>query len=204
MLKHAHIKESNRNTTLGDAASMNEDLIEFALAGNADKVAEKVAAMQKALSTLRPLLDEKTFEVLTHRTANMKETSTKNGILGTALEAVEAYRAIENAMDASGRTAPAEVAMLDYSGFKLSILAAVPTVDWAMIDSTAKESDKFWSILTKQVQDKSMRNLVVSIQDGLRGAVERKEIGTVKFAAKMQLEVVDVLEQYFKNNNTIS
>ena len=188
MLKQAHIKESHRNTTLGDAASMNEDLIEFALAGNADKVAEKVAAMQKALSTLRPLLDEKTFEVLTRRTANMKETSSKNGILDTALE----------------RTAPVEVAMLDYSGFKLSILAAVPTVDWAMIDSTAKESDKFWSILVKNVQDKSMRNLVVSIQDGLRGAVERKEIGTVKFAAKMQLEVVDVLEQYFKNNNTIS
>jgi hypothetical protein len=39
--------------------------------------------------------------------------------------------------------------------------------------------------------------LVRAIQSGLK-AVERKEFNGVKFAAKMQLEVVDVLEQHFK------
>ena len=48
------------------------------------------------------------------------------------------------------------------------------------------------------VQDTSIRNLVSAIQGGLKVAVERKEINGVKFAAKMQLEVIDVLEQYFK------
>ena len=40
--------------------------------------------------------------------------------------------------------------------------------------------------------------MVGAIQVGLKGAVERKDINGVKFAAKMQLEVVDVLEPYLK------
>ena len=45
-----------------------------------------------------------------------------------------------------------------------------------------------------------MRNLFAVIQDGLKSAAERKDINGVKFAAKVQLEAVDVLEQYFKGN----
>jgi hypothetical protein len=101
-------------------------------------------------------------------------------------------------MDAARRPSPIEVAMMDYAGFKLSILAAVPAPDWATIAATAKESDGSWSALGKKVSDASIRNLVGAIQDGLKAAVERKDINGVRFAAKMQLEVVDVLEQYFK------
>jgi len=128
----------------------------------------------------------------------MEQASSKSDIFGTALAAVEAYRAIENAMDVARRPSPIEVAMLDYSGFKLSILAATQDTDWATIAATATESDSSWSALDKRVKDASIRNLVQAIQDGLKGAVERKDIHGVKFAAKLQLEVVDVLEQYFQ------
>jgi hypothetical protein len=192
------MKEANRNAKLADAASINEDLIGFALEGKADKVAEKVAAMRKALSTLRPLLKDSTFETLGRQMTDMEQASSKNDVLGTALVAVEVYRGIENAMDAARRRSPIEVAMMDYSGFKLSILAAAQTSDWATIGATAKESDDYWSALAKNVKDRSVRNLVGAIQDGLRGAIERKDIHGVRFAAKIQLEVVDVLEQYFR------
>ena len=56
--------------------------------------------------------------------------------------------------------------------------------------------DQFWAALEKKIQDTNIRNLVGAIQVGLKGAVERKDINGVKFAAKMQLKVVDVLEQY--------
>ena len=91
--------------------------------------------------------------------------------------------------------------MLGYSGFKLSILAATLGTDWAAIVATAKGSDGSWSVLGKNVKDASIRNLVQAIQDGLSGAVERKGVHGVKFAAKMQLEVVDVLEQYFASGS---
>jgi len=166
--------------------------------GKADKVAEKVAEMRNAYSTLCPLLNESTFETLGRQMTDMKQASSKNDALGTALVAVEVYRNIENAMDAAHRAAPIEVAMMDYLGFKLSILAAVQAADWVAIAATAKESDCSWSALVKMVQDASMRNLVGAIQGGLRSAVERKDIHGIRFAAKMQLEVVDVFEQYFK------
>ena len=190
-------KEASRYANLANAASINEDLIGFSLKGNADKVAEKVAAMKEALPTLRSLLNASSFETLRRQLTEMEQASAKSDVFGTALAAVEAYRVIENAMGSAGRPSPIEVAMLDYTGFKLSILATTPDTDWPKIAATAKDSDSSWSVLDKSVKQTSIRNLVNTIQDGLRGAVERKDIHGVKFAAKMQLEVVDVLEQYF-------
>src|SRR5262245_18173247 len=97
-------------------------------------------------------------------------------------------------MDAAARTAPLEVAMLDYAGFKLSLLAAAKNTDWLRITGAAKESGEFWSALAKAVSDKSIRNLVAAIQAGLESAVARNDINGVKFAAKVQLEAFDVLE----------
>jgi hypothetical protein len=193
-------KVADRNTILTDAASINEDLIGFALEGKADKVAEQVAAMRKARATLQPFLDATAFEILGRQLTAMEQASSKNDTLGTALVAVEAYRIIENAIDPDSRPAPIEVAMLDYSGFKLSVLAAMQGTDWTTIAATARGSDDSWSVLTTSVKDASIGNLVSAIQDGLRAAVERKDIHGVKFAAKMQLEVVDVLEGYFQRN----
>jgi hypothetical protein len=193
-------KEADRNAMLTDAASINEDLIGFALDGKADKVAEQVAAMRKALPTLRQFVNVAVFEALGRQVAGMEQASSKNDALGTALVAVEAYRVIENAMDTDSRPSPIEVAMLDYSGFKLSVLAAMQDTDWTTIAATASGSDDSWSVLTTTVKDASIRNLVSAIQDGLRGAVDRKDIHGVKFAAKMQLEVVDVLERHFQRN----
>jgi hypothetical protein len=193
------IKDANRNAKLADAASINEDLIGFSLEGKADKVTEQVGAMRKALPTLRPLLDVSIFETLERQLAEMEQASSKSDVFATALVAVEAYRVIENAMDTAHRPSPIGVAMLDYSGFKLSLLASTPDTDWPTIAATAKESDGSWSALDKSVKDASLRNLLNAIQEGLRGAVERKDIHGVKFAAKMQLEAVDVLEQYFKS-----
>ena len=198
------IKENSRNAKLAGAASINEDLIGFALDGKADKVAERVSALRKALPALRPLLNAQTFENVGRQVTDMEQTSAKSDLLGTALASVEAYRAIENAMDAGNRPAPIEVAMLDYSGFKLSILAKAQAADWQTIAATAKESDGSWTALARNVQDVGLRNLVGAIQEGLRDAVGRKDINGVKFAAKMQLEVVDVLEGYFKRTNTPS
>src|ERR1700694_4486256 len=81
------VEEGIRNQKLADAASINEDLIGFALEGKADKVAEQVAAMRKAHATLRPLLDHTAFETLTGQIIDMEQASSKKDVLGTALVA---------------------------------------------------------------------------------------------------------------------
>ncbi|WP_354125589.1 hypothetical protein [Bradyrhizobium sp. LB8.2] len=177
-----------------DAASINEDLIDAALGGKADKV----AAMRKAFPMLRPLLDGPTFDALARELTAMEQAMAGKDLPAIALASVEAYRIIEAATDPAQRPAPIEVAMLDYSGFKLSILAARPTAEWAAIGATAKDSDSNWSALAKNVRDSGIRDLAAAIQDGLKSAVARKDIEGVKFAAKLQLGIVDVLEGYFK------
>ena len=159
---------------------------------------EKVVEMRKALITLRPLLNVRIFETVGYQVADMERASAKEDLLSTALAAVEIFRVIENAKDDANRPEPVEVALLDYSGFKLSILLGAHAVDCATVDSTAKESDTIWMALAKNIQEISIRNLVGTIQNGLRDAVARKDINGAKFAAKMQLEVVDTLEDYFK------
>ena len=139
------VKEANRNAKLADAASINEDLVGLALDGKADKVAERVTAMRNTLSSLRPLLSNSAFDSLGRQVTEMEQAFSKRDLLATALASVEAYRIIENAMDAASRPSPVEVAMLDYSGFKLSILGAAPVANWAAISTTAKESDGAWS-----------------------------------------------------------
>ena len=158
-------KDADHNAMLTDAASINEDLIGFALDGKTDKVAEQVAAMRKALAALQPFLDAAAFETLGRQLTGMEQASSKNDALGTALVAVEAYRVIETAIDTDSRPSPIEVAMLDYSGFKLSVLAAMQGTDWATIGATARGSDDTWSALTTSVKDASIRNLVTGIQD---------------------------------------
>jgi hypothetical protein len=192
------VKDANRNAKLADAASIAEDLIDLALDGKADKVAEKVSAMRKALATLRPLIADDGFATVEGQVTEMEQASAKNDAVGAALAAVEAYRIIEKATDAARGPVPLEVAMIDYAGFKLSLLVARPEPDWTAVAVTAREADGNWAALAKKIQDASLRDLGSAIQDGLRGAVERKDINGVKFAAKMQLGVVDVLEGYFK------
>ena len=196
--QEAFAKDLGRNAMLADAASINEDLIDAALGGKADKVADKVAAMRKALPMLRPLLDGPTFDALARELTAMEQAMAGKDLPAIALASVEAYRIIEAATDPAQRPAPIEVAMLDYSGFKLSILAARPTAEWAAIGATAKDSDSNWSALAKNVRDSGIRDLAAAIQDGLKSAVARKDIEGVKFAAKLQLGIVDVLEGYFK------
>ena len=79
---------ATRNATLTDTASINEDLIGFALAAKTDEVADKVAAMRKALPALRQLFDISRFETLGRQVTEMEQASSRSDLLGTALVAV--------------------------------------------------------------------------------------------------------------------
>jgi pyruvate/oxaloacetate carboxyltransferase len=90
--------------------------------------------MRKIIPALRSLTDASTLENVTRQVSNMEQATTKGDVLEVALASVEAYRFLENAMDPASRSAPLEVAMLDYSGFKLSILSKKEVTDWQSLD----------------------------------------------------------------------
>jgi len=188
-----------RKAMLDDAAAINEDLIGFALEGKAAKVAEKVVAMRKALPFLRPMLATEAFEDLSGHVARMEQDSLSNDIFTAALDSAEAFRTIQEAVDPAQRVLPLEVSILDYAGYKLTILAVSPDPDWGKIAAVTKDATVAWSRLEEKVQDTKLQNLLETVQDGLRNAVLRKDIEGVKVALKKQIDALDALDRHFSS-----
>ena len=188
---------SQINDRISAAASINEDMVELALAGETSEVQEKITDLRNALSELQPALSEGTYQAVGSELNAMEAAVGNNDMVGVALAAVEAYRTLENALDRSALVAPREVSMLDYSGFKLSALTAAATPSWTMIGAAASEASGVWKALAPQVQDTGLRDLMNSIITGLEDAVDRHDVAQSRFAAQIILDAVDVLEQHF-------
>lgn len=196
-LGYKPLPSSVRNDSIADAASINEDTVGFALAGETGKVEEKIAALKQALPNLRSDIGETTYEKVGGRLKAM-ETHLANGDLtGVSLAAVEAYKELELTLDKAALTTPIEVSLLDYSGFKLSALSRAKSANWDTIAAGANEAARYWKAIEGQVADKGLRDLMISIQSGLADGVARRDAAQVAFAAQVQLDAVDLLEHSF-------
>jgi hypothetical protein len=195
--KVVKLTPETRHKLLLDVASVNRDLIDFALDGKSAKVAEKVAAMRKTLPTLRAALGVEAFEDITGHVARLEQDAAGNDLITAALDAAEAYRTVEEAVDAAMRPAPLEVALLDYSGLKLNVLAASPTPDWPAIAAASREAVGFWARVEDKVNDAALQRTFARLHDDFQAAVALRNIQAVKRATKMQVDAVVVLKKHF-------
>jgi len=182
---------------LESVASLNEDLVEFALAGKADKVADRLKEIEAAMPKLKPPLGEAAFGRVEAQVRDVQAAVGRQDLNAAALSSIEVYRLLQEAVDQKARPVPLDVALLDYSGFKLSALAAAPQPNWTAVNDAAAEADRFWKRLEPRVHDGSLRALVSHIGQGLTDGAARKDSGQVAFAAKMLLDSVDLLETDF-------
>lgn len=196
-LSYKPVPSSAHNDRIADAASINEDMVEFALAGEAGKVEEKIAALKQALPGLRTIIGETAYEKVGGQLQAMETHSAKGDMTGVSMAAVEAYKQLELTLDKAALVVPIEVSMLDYSGFKLNALSHAKSPEWADIAASAKEAAGYWKALEGNVADKGLRDLMNSIQLGLDEGVARKDAAQVGFAAQLKLDAVDLLEHYF-------
>lgn len=88
------------------------------------------------------------------------------------------------------------MALLDYSGFKLSTLAAAAQPNWTTVNDAAMEANRFWKRLKPAVPDANLRTLVSHIDQGLADGVTWKDSAEVALAAKMLLDSIDLLEGF--------
>lgn len=131
---------SARNVRISDAASITEDMVEFALAGDTGRVEESIRALKAEVSNLRPDLSEASYQAIGARIAEMETALVRGDFTGIEMAAVETYRALEQETDSLRRATPLEISMLDYSGFKLSVLARAAAPDWSAIADAAAEA----------------------------------------------------------------
>jgi hypothetical protein len=198
-VKPVKLTPEKRAALLEDAAALNEDLIGFALDGKAGKVSEKVLAMRRMLPVLRGVLAAEAFEELIGHVARMEQGAASNDILAAALDSAEAFRTLQQAVEPAQRALPLDVSILDYAGYRLTVLIISPDPDWAKIAAAAKDSSVAWSRLEEKVQDAKLQNLLETIQTGLRDAVLRKDVQGVKVALKKQIDAIDALDRHFSS-----
>jgi hypothetical protein len=146
---------------------------------------------------LRSHVHEATYQGVGDDIAGIEAALGQGDMTGVELAAVEAYRELEQEMNVVDRVAPIEVSMLDYSGFKLSALAKAKTLDWAAIQVAANEAKGFWSELQPNVTKGGLKDLMNTIHAGLEEAVQRQNVAQLAFAAKLNLDAVDLLEGHF-------
>lgn len=186
-----------RQKLLDDVASLNENLVEFALDGNVAKIADTANAVGASLPKLRTAVPATAFTAIEARVRDQRTGVKTGNRTATALASVEIYRLLQEAMDPNARPVPVQVPLLDYAGFKVLALAKADPANWASIEATVKEAVAFWKQVETRIGSAALRNMLGSIMTGLNDASSVKNPAYAAFAAKMLLESVDLLEAQF-------
>ena len=180
------------------AISSTEDFAETILAGDAKAAEEALGAIRETFSAVRQSLPADAVAAIDAKIAATETAAQAGDASGAAVAAMEAYRLLAAAFEARLPTT-LDVAMLDYSGFRLHGLAAAPAADWAAISTTVAEAGGNWATARKRMDDKTLVDLGTSVQAGLESAVSAKQAGWLSSLAQIQLDSVDLLERAVKN-----
>ena len=109
------------------------------------------------------------------------------------------FRLLVENLQADALKIPKEVALLDYAGYKLQVLATAAKPDWTAISKVAADADAWWQAIAKtKVSEKNLRATVTSTIDGLKQAAQEQNLSMLKFGAQIDLDLVDLLEGHFK------
>lgn len=179
--------------------SAAEDFSEFALAGDKPQARDSLAALLRFSEQIKPALPSAAA-------ANLEAAITDAGTAFkagdnplAALAALKAYRVLVHALQAR-LTTTFDVAMLDYSGFRLHALTASAAVDWQAVSDTVAQSAAATHNTRRLLTGKTgLRDLIASIQQGLEAAVAAKSATWLESTAQIQLDSVDLLEQAINN-----
>jgi hypothetical protein len=184
----------NANEVLLSAMSPFEDMIEFALAESHSDVSKALAAADQqapGVKTVLPALAASQFDTLM---ARLHRAATEKDHHKTASSAVEIFRLLIDNLQAKDLKEPKEVSLLDYAGFKLRVLAAARNPDWKDIRRTVGEAAGWWNTIGSKVSQKGLRDAFDTSIRGLDDAAKLENLPMLRFAAQLELQLVDLLE----------
>jgi hypothetical protein len=116
---------------LSAPASAAEDFVDAVLRGETAAYRQKGQALVDALSAVQSRMDSARFDLAQSHAAAAMAALQRNDAPAAAIAALEAYRVLEESTAPATRAAPIEVALLDYSGFKLAALALPGRPNWS-------------------------------------------------------------------------
>jgi hypothetical protein len=92
---------------------------------------------------------------------------------------------------------PVQVSLLDYVGFRMQVLLHLKSIDWFAVQSAADEAKRHWMEIESRVADKDLRTAVATTISGMIEAAHKRNTDMAGFAARIDLDLVDLLEKYF-------
>ncbi|MCY7354042.1 MAG: hypothetical protein LH470_02980 [Lysobacter sp.] len=179
-------------------------MTEFALDGNQAGIDRSLKAYSHQSMRVDGVLSTSQRVRLHARTAAIAKTRRTADFAGVAMNAVEAYGVLVQALRPERLTVPVEVARLDYAGFKLKVLMQQGTSDWPSARVVARNASMDWSAIRKRVRDPSLQDAMDVDIAGMRRATAAGNRDMARFSADVDLALVDLLETYFEGSRRSS
>lgn len=190
---------SEVNQTLLRATSPFEDMVEQALAKNPAGVKTALDTADRSAASVKGVLSASAAGQFDHRLQAMHQAARHEAYSSVAANAVEIFRLLIDNLQADGLREPREVSLLDYAGFKLHVLAAADKPDWEAMRKTVAEAAGWWTAIKPKVSDAKLRDAVNTTIRGLETAAQAENLPMLKFAAQVDLDLVDLLESHFRS-----
>lgn len=186
------------NQALLGAAEIFENLSESARAATQAQFDAAMADYGRHAAGINAVLTPEAGRSLAQIIQALKTGWAKGNRTDVALYSIEAYRLLVQGVSRTSGGLPVEVALLDYSGFKLSALAQSPSPNWKMIDATAAEAAKWWRVIAPKVHDQDLKQAMQRTIDAYADARKTSNVALLAYAADMDLILVDALEADLK------
>jgi hypothetical protein len=196
-----NIMAFDKNTVLFDAMSPYEDLTEYALDQNMSKVANSISSLDGLIAKLKAVLSNKSIHVLEINVTKMQTAEKKAAYSEIALLAVDSYKILADELDQTTLKVPKQVVILDYVGFRIHALLRQNEIDWHLISETVDEGKSQWEQVKRKVTNKGLYDSLNTTITGLEIASTSKNIDMLKFAAQVDLDLVDLLEGFFEKKS---
>ncbi len=188
---------SQGNALLLEASSPFEDMIEAALAGNGSGVQKALASYGRMAAKVPDALPAAARPDLEKRVAQIRDAEARKDLQAVAENAVEAYRILINGLNPLQAAVPVSVSQLDYVGFKQRVLLHAQNTDWAALSETVRTAQQNWQSLSPLIHDSGLRDAVQTMINGMEAGISLKHPAMAEFAARMDLALVDLIENYF-------
>lgn len=183
---------------LSGPASNAEDFVDAVLRGETAKYRERGQALVDGIAAVQSRMNPARYDLArTHAAAAMAALQ-RNEATPAALEALEAYRVLEESSAAATRATPIEVSLLDYAGFKIAAHAQHARLNWNEAEAAVRFSGEQWRALRAQVKDSAVSDMMDELQRALSAAARSRDSNTLGAAARAQLAAVDLVERYFE------
>lgn len=162
------------------------------------------AAFKKAMSDINALdarlakaLPPDRKKALDALVAGLDSAWTSGDRSAVGVQAIDAYRVLQEALPRGPKAVPVQVAQLDYVGFKINALLSSSPVNWTQVSETAHEASTWWSAIEPHTADATLKEAMNRILLGMKEAADQKDPKVMRFAADMELILVDGLETFF-------